>query len=206
LWQGRFRDDPDPVSLYARLRETNPAPFAALIRFDAQRHLLSSSPERLIELRDGIIETRPIAGTHPRGASEEEDRALSERLLGDGIGPRQALHAVFPGGTITGCPKVRCMQIIRELEDAPRGVYTGSLGYISDHGRMDFNILIRSMDGVLLYGHAHFERLIRDAARLGIPCPEESWLSGILEPYLARGDKRILKLILTRGIAEIYSV
>jgi anthranilate synthase component 1 len=55
------------------------------------------------------------------------------------------LHAVFPGGTITGCPKVRCMQIISELEKTERGAYTGSLGYISDHGRMDMNILIRTM-------------------------------------------------------------
>ncbi len=198
-WQGRFETDPDPVSLYARLRETNPSPFAALVRLVEGQYLLSSSPERLIEVHDGIIETRPIAGTHPRGQTEAEDRALSERLLahpkeraehvmlidlerndlgricepgsihvGDmmtletyqfvhhivssirgrlrpEVSPRQALHAVFPGGTITGCPKVRCMQIISELEQAARGAYTGSLGYISDHGRMDFNILIRTM-------------------------------------------------------------
>jgi len=55
------------------------------------------------------------------------------------------LAAVFPGGTITGCPKVRCMQIIHELEDHGRGAYTGSLGYIGDDGSMDFNILIRSL-------------------------------------------------------------
>lgn len=58
---------------------------------------------------------------------------------------KQLLHAVFPGGTITGCPKVRCMEIISELEQAPRGAYTGSVGYVSDNGRVDFNILIRSM-------------------------------------------------------------
>jgi anthranilate synthase component 1 len=55
------------------------------------------------------------------------------------------LAAVFPGGTITGCPKVRCMQIIAELEGEARGPYTGSIGYISRHGRMDFNILIRTV-------------------------------------------------------------
>lgn len=54
------------------------------------------------------------------------------------------LRAVFPGGTITGCPKVRTMQIIRELEHAPREAYTGSLGYINLDGSLDFNILIRS--------------------------------------------------------------
>ncbi len=54
------------------------------------------------------------------------------------------IKAVFPGGTITGCPKIRCMQIIDELENQPRGAYTGSMGYITDDGRMDLNILIRT--------------------------------------------------------------
>ena len=52
---------------------------------------------------------------------------------------------MFPGGTITGCPKVRCMQIIAELEGEARGAYTGSLGYLNRDGDMDFNILIRTM-------------------------------------------------------------
>lgn len=59
--------------------------------------------------------------------------------------PGAVLRAVFPGGTITGCPKVRCMQIIAELEQAARGAYTGSLGYINRDGDMDFNILIRTI-------------------------------------------------------------
>ncbi len=59
--------------------------------------------------------------------------------------PGAVLRAVFPGGTITGCPKVRCMQIIAELEQAARGAYTGSFGYINHDGDMDFNILIRSI-------------------------------------------------------------
>jgi anthranilate synthase component 1 len=54
------------------------------------------------------------------------------------------IKATFPGGTITGCPKIRCMQIIDELENSPRGAYTGSMGYITDDGRMDMNILIRT--------------------------------------------------------------
>ncbi|MBL4660264.1 MAG: aminodeoxychorismate synthase component I [Alcanivoracaceae bacterium] len=54
------------------------------------------------------------------------------------------IKASFPGGTITGCPKIRCMQIIDELEKQPRGAYTGSMGYITDDGRMDLNILIRT--------------------------------------------------------------
>jgi anthranilate synthase component 1 len=62
--------------------------------------------------------------------------------------PGDMIRAVFPGGTITGCPKVRCMQIIHELEAHPRGAYTGSMGYISRDGRSDFNILIRTITTV----------------------------------------------------------
>ncbi|MBV8783283.1 MAG: aminodeoxychorismate synthase component I [Gammaproteobacteria bacterium] len=61
------------------------------------------------------------------------------------VTPVGALRAVFPGGTITGCPKFRCMQIIAELEGAGRGAYTGSLGYLGRDGRLDLNILIRTM-------------------------------------------------------------
>jgi anthranilate synthase component 1 len=65
--------------------------------------------------------------------------------LRHGVTPGQAIAAVFPGGTITGCPKVRCMEIIGELEAAPRGAYTGSIGYLNRDGGMDLNILIRTM-------------------------------------------------------------
>ena len=64
--------------------------------------------------------------------------------LREGVTPGQVIHAVFPGGTITGCPKVRCMQIIAELENDGRGPYTGALGYLNRNGDMDLNILIRS--------------------------------------------------------------
>lgn len=59
--------------------------------------------------------------------------------------PVDALRALFPGGTITGCPKVRCMQIIAALEGAGRGAYTGSLGWLDTDGDADFNILIRTL-------------------------------------------------------------
>jgi anthranilate synthase component 1 len=59
--------------------------------------------------------------------------------------PIDALRAVFPGGTITGCPKFRCMQIIAELEGEGRGAYTGSLGWLGLDGSLDFNILIRTL-------------------------------------------------------------
>lgn len=64
--------------------------------------------------------------------------------LRPGTTPGEVIAAVFPGGTITGCPKVRCMQIIAELEGEGRGPYTGALGYLDNRGDMDLNILIRS--------------------------------------------------------------
>ena len=201
-WQGRFRSAPDPWRLYASLRRANPAPFAGLMRWD-DAVLLSSSPERLVQVRGRTVQTRPIAGTRPRGADDAHDRALSDELIGNlkeraehvmlidlerndlgrvcrpgsvevnelmvvetyahvhhivsnvrgelapGAGPIDAVKAVFPGGTITGCPKVRCMEIIAELEAEGRGFYTGSMGYLGRDGSMDLNILIRSM---LLHG------------------------------------------------------
>ena len=63
----------------------------------------------------------------------------------DGVNPVDVVKAVFPGGTITGCPKVRCMEILAELEKTGRGAYTGSIGYINCNGDMDFNILIRTL-------------------------------------------------------------
>lgn len=66
--------------------------------------------------------------------------------LRSGIGPVDALRAVFPGGTITGCPKVRCMEIIAELERVGRGAYTGAFGYLGRDGRLDSNILIRGLE------------------------------------------------------------
>jgi anthranilate synthase component 1 len=200
-WFARPRspaDLPGPAEAYAALRTANPAPFAASLVLGNDA-ILSSSPERLCRLRDGVISTRPIAGTRPRtrrpGADEEEKSLLAahpkERAehvmlidlerndlgrlclpgsvrvdefmtlesyehvhhivsnvtgrLRDGVTLASVLRAVFPGGTITGCPKVRCMQIIAELEGVPRGAYTGSIGYLNRDGSGDFNILIRTM-------------------------------------------------------------
>jgi anthranilate synthase component 1 len=61
------------------------------------------------------------------------------------VSPVQVIRALFPGGTITGCPKVRCMEIIAELEACGRGAYTGSVGYLNRDGGCDLNILIRTM-------------------------------------------------------------
>jgi anthranilate synthase component I len=201
-WRARLPDNYPAAALYQRLRTSNPAPFAAFAQFGALR-VLSSSPERLLRIQGQRLDTRPIAGTYPRGKNDEEDRALAEALvkhpkeraehimlidlarndlgrvctggsvrvdeymavetyahvhhivsnvtgeLRPDVSPIEALRAAFPGGTITGCPKVRCMQIIAELENAPRGPYTGSLGYLNHDGSGDFNILIRTMS---LYG------------------------------------------------------
>ena len=193
--QGRVSAD----NLYAKLRRTNPAPFAGLVRIGEEVSIVSSSPERLINVGAGKIRTRPIAGTFPRGVDKASDEKLSAELLAHpkersehimlidlerndlgricragsvnvpelmvlesyqhvhhivseiagelrpGVMPAQIIAATFPGGTITGCPKVRCMEIIAELETGPRGAYTGSIGYLNRDGSMDLNILIRSI-------------------------------------------------------------
>jgi para-aminobenzoate synthetase component 1 len=186
-----------PIELYARLRERNPAPFGGY--FDlGEFALISASPERFLRVEKGLVETRPIKGTRPRGATPQEDeRQRVELLLSPkdhaenvmiidllrndlgrvcaygtvrvsavcrlesyrtvhhlvsevvgrlraGLGPVDLLRAAFPGGSVTGAPKVRAMEIIAELEPTARGPYCGSLGYIGFDGSMDTNILIRT--------------------------------------------------------------
>ncbi len=195
-WQARFTKSPAPGAVYQRLRAANPAPFAASL-IQPNWALASSSPERLISVRDRIIETRPIAGTRPRLVADDEAARVRELIghpkeraehvmlidlersdlgrvcvpgsvevdelmvvesyahvhhivsnvcgiLRKDVTPAEAIRAVFPGGTITGCPKVRCMQIIADIEGVGRGEYTGALGYLDRNGDMDLNILIRS--------------------------------------------------------------
>ena len=197
-WQASFDTPLDPAALYARLRQANPAPFAGLFAGDGWA-VASSSPERLVSVRGEVVETRPIAGTRPRFAGDDEAARIRElvghpkeraehvmlidlerndlgrvcapgsvevdelmtvesyahvhhivsnvrgRLRADAT-PGEVIAAVFPGGTITGCPKVRCMQIIAELEQCPRGAYTGAIGWLGRNGDMDLNILIRSAE------------------------------------------------------------
>ncbi|HEV8051110.1 MAG TPA: aminodeoxychorismate synthase component I [Parachlamydiaceae bacterium] len=59
--------------------------------------------------------------------------------------PLDIVRSCFPGGSITGCPKLRAMEVIEELEKRPRGIYTGSMGYFSHNGDFDFNIAIRTL-------------------------------------------------------------
>ncbi len=198
-WRGALREGVLPARVYQRLRSSNPAPFAGLCML-GDSAIISSSPERLVRARGGLIETRPIAGTAPRnGGQEEQGGGIEERLLAHpkeraehvmlidlerndlgrvcrpgsievnellvlesyahvhhlvsnvrgrlrgGVRPGQVMRAVFPGGTITGCPKVRCMEIIAELERQPRQAYTGSMGFLNHDGGMDLNILIRTL-------------------------------------------------------------
>jgi para-aminobenzoate synthetase component 1 len=189
---------PPALELYRRLRERNPATFAGY--FDLGEFIIASaSPERFVRLeRDGEVETRPIKGTRPRGATAAEDQARIAELLASpkdrsenvmivdllrndlgrvcrygtvrvadlcrletyqyvhhlvsevrgrlrpGLGPVDLLRAAFPGGSVTGAPKVRAMEIIAELEPTARGPYCGCLGYLGFDGTMDTNILIRT--------------------------------------------------------------
>ncbi|HET7650437.1 MAG TPA: aminodeoxychorismate synthase component I [Gammaproteobacteria bacterium] len=204
-WRTSLDPDTAPLRVYQQLRKANPAPFAGLaLHQDAA--VISSSPERLVSVRNGRIDARPIAGTRPRHADAAADAALIRELIEhpkeraehvmlldlerNDLGrvartgsvrvdelmvvesyshvhhivsnvcaelrpdatPGQVIRAVFPGGTITGCPKVRCMEIISELEQTPREAYTGSMGYLNRDGDMDLNILIRTLiqDGTRL--------------------------------------------------------
>jgi anthranilate synthase component 1 len=204
-WRLRLAGDAGVAPLYAALVQANPAPFAALARLPGGAWLLSSSPERLVRVRDGRIETRPIAGTRPRLGEQAADLPERAALLAHpkeraehvmlidlerndlgrvceagsvqvdefmvtesyrhvhhivsnvsgrlraGTTPGEVLRAVFPGGTITGCPKLRAMEVIGALEGTVRGPYTGSLGYLGVDGTMDLNILIRT---ALLQGNS----------------------------------------------------
>jgi anthranilate synthase component 1 len=196
-WRAELAETLGAADLFSALRQANPAPFSALADFGAAQ-IVSSSPERLVQVRDGWVETRPIAGTHPRAPDALQDQALKQRLLASakeraehvmlldlerndlgricqpgsvevnelmalasyayvhhiesnvrgrlraGVRVWEILRAMFPGGTISGCPKVRTMQIIHEMEEGARRAYTGSLGYINRDGSMDLNILIRT--------------------------------------------------------------
>lgn len=187
-----------PLSLYSKLRRINPAPFAAFMDI-GNHHILSSSPERFIQIRDNHIETRPIKGTRPRGNTPSEDIVNKKDLLNsekdksellmivdlerndlgrvckigsvkvpelftleeypsvyhlvstvigtlkDDLHPIDCIKYAFPGGSITGAPKIRAMEIIDELEPTQRNLYTGSIGYIGFNGDMDTNIVIRTI-------------------------------------------------------------
>jgi para-aminobenzoate synthetase component 1 len=198
----RWRIDRDDAlalapALYESLVQVSPAPFAAYLGLE-DHALVSASPERFLELRGQHVETRPIKGTRPRGATPEEDAALAADLeasakdraenimivdvlrndlgrvcesgtiaapalcelerfphvmhltstvtgrLRPDVDAFDLLHACFPGGSITGAPKLRAMEIIEELEPVRRHAYTGAIGWVGWDGDADWNIAIRT--------------------------------------------------------------
>ena len=196
-WRARLEGDASPAALFANLRRANPAPFAGLLQW-RDCAVISSSPERLVDVRGDAVTTRPIAGTRARIGGDDDGARLRELIghpkeraehvmlidlerndlgrvcvpgsvevdefmtlesyahvhhivsnvhgtLRRDVRPAAIIRAVFPGGTITGCPKVRTMEIIAELEGIGRGAYTGALGYLNRDGDMDLNILIRTL-------------------------------------------------------------
>jgi len=188
----------DPFMFYKTLRKLSPSPFGGYLDGGDFR-LISNSPERFLHLSDGIVQTRPMKGTRPRGKDAFEDQRLRREILNSAKEKAELLmitdlqrndigrvcnygsvhvkemrtieeylyvfqatstvegilhkdkdcfdliRACFPGGSITGCPKIRSMEVIEELEPTRRAMYTGSLGYINFDGNMDFNILIRTL-------------------------------------------------------------
>ncbi|MFV3306794.1 aminodeoxychorismate synthase component I [Pseudomonas sp. NY15181] len=187
-----------PWLAYRALREACPTPFAGYLELP-EGAVLSLSPERFIQLHGRQVETRPIKGTRPRGATPEADQANAEALLASekdraenlmivdllrndlgrscrpgsvrvpelfaletypnvhhlvssvtgelaaGKDALDLLEGSFPGGSITGAPKVRAMQIIDELEPTRRSIYCGSLLYLDVRGEMDSSIAIRTL-------------------------------------------------------------
>ncbi|NKF08615.1 aminodeoxychorismate synthase component I [Clostridium gasigenes] len=188
----------DSFEIYKKLRTINEAPFSAFMNFE-DFQIISSSPERFIQVKEGYVTTRPIKGTRPRGHNEETDNKNKEELLNsekdkaellmivdlerndlskvcnphsvkvteiftleeyatvfhlvstiEGILKRdvsavKCIKECFPGGSITGTPKIRAMEIIEELEMLKRNIYTGSIGYFDFRGNADFNIVIRTI-------------------------------------------------------------
>ncbi len=200
-FEGRLAIPPDELAL--RLFEASPAPFSAFLSFSdsgsARRAIISASPERFLHVRDGVVETWPIKGTRPRGATADDDARLRGKLLASekeqaelvmitdllrndlgrvcdygsvrvaelrAVASYRNVHhtysritgrlrretdltdllrATLPGGSVTGAPKVRAMEIIEELEPTARGPYCGAIGYIGVDGAMDLSIAIRTM-------------------------------------------------------------
>jgi len=187
----------DAWALYRAIRSSNRAPFSAYFPLGGGRALCCTSPERFISVKAGVVESRPIKGTRPRGASAESDAALAAELeasekdraenmmivdltrndlskvcrVGTVAVPQMmrvesyavhqlvsavvgsldarhtavdALRAAFPPPSMTGAPKLRTMELLDTLEDEPRGLYSGALGYLSLNGDADFNVVIRS--------------------------------------------------------------
>jgi anthranilate synthase component 1 len=188
-----------PFDVYRCLRAINPSPYMFFLALGGDRHVVGTSPEKLVQVEGRRVETRPLAGTRRRGHDPVEDKRLEKELLSDlkeraehvmlvdlgrndvgrvarpgtvqvdrlmeveryshvmhisstvsgqlreGKTSLDALRAAFPAGTVSGAPKIRAMEVIAELEPDQRGVYAGSLGYVSFGGNMDMAITLRTV-------------------------------------------------------------
>lgn len=207
---GRFRFpfNGSPLALFMKLRRSQPAAYTAFLN-TGDRTLLSLSPELFFRSVGGFIETKPMKGTAPRGATPAEDarnrqclascdKNRAENLmivdllrndlgrvcipgsvitegmfaletyptlhqmvstvkgkLRDDTGLYDIFRALFPSGSVTGAPKIRAMELIGELEPAPRGIYTGAIGFMRPDRDMVFSVAIRTVelaDGKGVYG------------------------------------------------------
>jgi anthranilate synthase component 1 len=185
--------------LYEGLLRTNPSPYMYCIQ-SGDRMLVGSSPEMLVRVHHGQVETFPIAGTRPLGDTpaaterfarelrqdpkEQAEHAMLVDLARNDVGrvarfgsvrvaeqqrilryshvqhmvskvegelepgrdALDALHALFPAGTVSGAPKVRALELIHELEGRPRGAYAGCVGYLGLNGSLDTAITIRTAE------------------------------------------------------------
>ncbi len=199
----------DDRAFYRDLCRAQQASYSAYLDLGRYR-ILSASPELFFALEEGVLKTRPMKGTRPRGKGPAEDEALARALqesskdraenvmivdllrndlgrvaqpgsvevarlweveryetvlqltstvqarLRQGVGLAQIFGALFPCGSVTGAPKVRTMQIIAELEEEPRGIYTGCIGFVSPGLDARFNVAIRTAWIDRDKGHAEF--------------------------------------------------
>lgn len=268
----------DPFELFVRLFSRNPAPFFGYVNA-GDHQIVSTSPERFIQMSGKALETRPIKGTRPRGKTPDEDARLRVELetsrkddaelsmivdllrndLGkvcragsvrvsqhkrleayenvfhlvslvngerdDDKDAVDVIEATFPGGSITGCPKIRAMEVIDELEPVRRHIYTGSIGYLSFHETMDLSIAIRTAtvtDGRLLFSVGggvvydsdpreefnetlHKGRTLTQALDEALPLraviPEVAWCNGSYQPLAA-----VCVPVLDEGFAYGYGI
>lgn len=191
-------NEDNSFNIYKKLRSINKAPFSAYLNFE-DFQIISSSPERFIQVFNNKAHTRPIKGTRPRGHNAEADEknklelinsekdkaellmvvdlerndfskvckphtvkvtenfkleeyatvfhlvSTVEGELKNDVSSVRCIKECFPGGSITGTPKIRAMEIIEELEGIKRNIYTGSIGYFDFRGNCDFNIVIRTI-------------------------------------------------------------